>query len=63
MVAKTTTILDLGDAGRMVSHVKTGALTMEDAFGCTAEADDRFGLLARSPQRALNGAGSEYPPG
>ena len=32
----------------------TVAVTMEDALVCMARADDLFGLLARSPQLALN---------
>ena len=32
----------------------TVAVTMEDALVCTARADDLFGLLARTPQLALN---------
>jgi CRP/FNR family cyclic AMP-dependent transcriptional regulator len=32
----------------------TVAVTMDDALVCTARADDLFGLLARSPQLALN---------
>jgi len=93
VVPKKTMIFDLGDAGRMVYLVKTGAVkiarltpegrevtvailgagdifgeeilfdgasrttvavTMEDALVCTARAEDLFGLLARSPQLALN---------